>query len=162
MNPCPCGWAGDSNGRCRCAADAIARYRARISGPLLDRIDLHLEVPRLPPSALRPGQPEGESSERIRARVLAARERQLARCGVVNAHMSQADTVASCRLGDRDHDLLERAVDALHLSARSMHRILRVARTIADLAGSEAIATAHLSEAIGYRRNDRAGAAHAA
>ncbi|ALN89401.1 magnesium chelatase, subunit ChlI family protein [Lysobacter gummosus] len=156
MNPCPCGWAGDSSGRCHCATDAIRRYRARISGPLLDRIDLHIDVPRLPPQALRPDQPGGESSADIRARVTLARERQFARSGKTNAQLDQAGTAAICRLSERDQGLLERAVDALQLSARSMHRIQRVARTIADLAGSEAITTAHLTEAIGYRRNDAA------
>ncbi|ALN82751.1 YifB family Mg chelatase-like AAA ATPase [Lysobacter antibioticus] len=159
MNPCPCGWAGDSSGRCRCAGDAIRRYRARISGPLLDRIDLHIEVPRLPSSALRPDQPSGESSAAIRERVVAARERQLGRSGKTNAQLSQAETTATCGLSQSDHALLERAVDALQLSARSMHRIQRVARTIADLAESPQIATAHLTEAIGYRRGDREVAA---
>ncbi|MGH8082732.1 MAG: YifB family Mg chelatase-like AAA ATPase [Lysobacter sp.] len=159
MNPCPCGWAGDSCGRCHCAIDAIRRYRARISGPLLDRIDLHIDVPRLPPSALRPDQPGGECSADIRARVTAARARQFERCGKTNAQLDQAQTAASCRLSERDRGLLERAVDSLQLSARSMHRIQRVARTIADLAGSEVIATAHLTEAIGYRRGDRTHAA---
>jgi magnesium chelatase family protein len=156
MNPCPCGWAGDASGRCHCATDAIRRYRARISGPLLDRIDLHIDVPRLPPQALRPDLPGGESSADIRARVMLARERQFARGGKTNAQLDQAGTAAICRLSERDQGLLERAVDALQLSARSMHRIQRVARTIADLAGSEAITTAHLTEAIGYRRNDAA------
>ncbi|WP_363799395.1 YifB family Mg chelatase-like AAA ATPase [Lysobacter firmicutimachus] len=159
MNPCPCGWAGDSSGRCRCAEEAIRRYRARISGPLLDRIDLHLEVPRLPPAQLRPDQPEGESSACVRERVLAARERQHARAGQPNARLDQAQTETHCRLTARDQALLERAVEGLQLSARSLHRILRVARTIADLAGSESIATAHLTEAIGYRRGER-GSAH--
>jgi magnesium chelatase family protein len=155
MNPCPCGWAGDPSGRCRCSSEAIARYRARISGPLLDRIDLQVEVPRLPPAELRPDAAPGEPSAAVRGRVEAARAVQLARAGKVNAQLGQADTMQACRLAERDQQLLEQAVDALQLSARSMHRILRVARTIADLAGSEAIATAHLSEAIGYRRLDR-------
>lgn len=155
MNPCPCGWAGDPSGRCRCGGDAIRRYRARISGPLLDRIDLHVDVPRLPPSALRPGAPDGENSEGIRERVVLARSVQVARSGGPNAQMSQHDMMATCRLSTADQDLLERSVDALQLSARSMHRILRVARTIADLAGAQDIATAHLTEAIGYRRMDR-------
>jgi magnesium chelatase family protein len=155
MNPCPCGWAGDSSGRCRCHGDAIRRYRARISGPLLDRIDLHVEVPRLPPAQLRPDAPDGESSADVRARVARARQLQLQRNGKPNALLSQSEMTAACRLCERDQALLERAIDSLQLTARSMHRILRVARTIADLAGSTSIATAHLSEAIGYRSLDR-------
>jgi magnesium chelatase family protein len=155
MNPCPCGWAGDVSGRCRCSGEAIQRYRARISGPLLDRIDLHVDVPRLPPSALRPEAPSGEDSASVRARVVAARALQHSRAGKPNAQLTQAETMAFCRLGERDQALLERAIDALQLTARSLHRILRVARTIADLANSPHIATAHLSEALGYRRLDR-------
>ena len=151
MNPCPCGWAGDISGRCRCSSDAITRYRARISGPLLDRIDLHVDVPRLPPAALRPDAPEGESSGHIRQRVIDARQRQLDRAGVTNAALDQAATARDCRLAPGDQALLERAIDALHLSARAMHRILRVARTIADLDGEPRIASAHLKEALSYR-----------
>jgi magnesium chelatase family protein len=151
MNPCPCGWAGDVSGRCRCNPDAIRRYRGRISGPLLDRIDLHVDVPRLPPAELRPDAPEGECSAAIRARVEAARQKQLQRAGTANGHLGQAATMAACRLSGHDQQLLERAIEALQLSARAMHRILRVARTIADLAGSEHIATGHLTEALGYR-----------
>jgi magnesium chelatase family protein len=154
-NPCPCGWAGDPGGRCRCGPDAIRRYRARISGPLLDRIDLHVEVPRLPPAQLRPDAPAGESSAQVRERVLRARTAQQARGGQANARLDQAATASACRLEPADHALLERAVEALQLTARSMHRILRVARTIADLDGAARIATAHLTEAIGYRRVDR-------
>ena len=155
MNPCPCGWAGDPSGRCLCGDEAIRRYRARISGPLLERIDLHVEVPRLPPTALRTDGPPGEARAVVRARVLAARARQLARCGLPNARIDQAQTNDICRLCPGDTALLERAVESLQLSARSLHRILRVARTIADLAGSEAIATPHLTEAIGYRKLER-------
>lgn len=162
MNPCPCGWAGDVSGRCRCGEDAVRRYRARISGPLLDRIDLHIEVPRLPPTALRPDAPGGESSEEVRARVVRARSLQHSRAGKLNAQLSQSELSATCRLGDRDQLLLERAVETLQLSARSMHRILRVARTIADLADNPHVLTAHLSEAIGYRRADRGMAAQPA
>ncbi len=151
MNPCPCGWAGDISGRCRCSPDVINRYRGRISGPLLDRIDLHVTVPRLPPAQLRPDAPEGECSAAIRARVEAARRRQHRRAGQPNARLGQADTMAACRLSEHDQQLLERAIETLQLSARAMHRILRVARTIADLDDSERIATAHLTEALGYR-----------
>ena len=162
MNPCPCGWAGDPSGRCLCNDEMIRRYRHRLSGPLLDRIDLHVEVPRLPPTALRPEAPGGEASARARARVVAARTRQLARAGAANAHLDQGQTQAHCRLAPRDTALLERAVDSLQLSARSLHRILRVARTIADLADSAGIETPHLTEAIGYRRLDRGSAREAA
>ena len=162
MNPCPCGWAGDPSGRCRCNADSILRYRGRISGPLMDRIDLHVDVPRLPPAELRPDAPDGESSEHVRARVETARAVQHARSGKPNAQLTQSETMAHCRLQPHDQALLERAIDALQLSARSMHRILRVARTIADLAGSEHIASVHLGEALGYRRLDRGVAQQAA
>lgn len=154
MNPCPCGWAGDPSGRCHCGGDAIRRYRGRISGPLLDRIDLLVAVPRLPPAELRPDAPAGEASAPIRARVIAARTVQLGRAGRLNAHLTQAETMTACLLRPDDQALLEHAVDSLQLTARSMHRILRVARTIADLAGSQDIGKAHLAEAIGYRRND--------
>lgn len=156
MNPCPCGWAGDPCGRCRCSDEAVRRYRSRISGPLLDRIDLQVDVPRLPPAEMRPGAPPSEASAAVRGRVEAARAVQLARGGQSNARLGQSETMAACRLALSDQLLLEKAVDALQLSARSMHRILRVARTIADLAGSTDIATAHLTEAIGYRLPERA------
>jgi magnesium chelatase family protein len=112
-------------------------------------------VPRLPPSELRPDAPAGECSDAVRARVVQAREVQRQRAGRLNAQLDQAGTLACCRLDAHDQALLERAIDALQLSARAMHRILRVARTIADLAGSERIASAHLAEALGYRRADR-------
>ncbi|MEG2577322.1 MAG: ATP-binding protein [Glutamicibacter sp.] len=153
------GWAGDRSGRCRCAVESVQRYRGRVSGPLMDRIDLHVEVPRLDPHELRDDTPYGEDSATVRARVVAAREVQLARSGVPNAQLLPADLARHCRLDPPDRQLLEDAVERLQLSARSMHRILRVARTLADLAGSEAIATAHVAEAIGYRQLDRGGGA---
>jgi len=155
MNPCPCGWAGDPGGHCNCSAEQVGRYRARISGPLLDRIDLQLEVPRVPAAELRGDGARGEDSATVRARVIAARARQLARGGCANAHLSQQQTESDCALGRADQALLERAIERLRLSARATHRILRVARTIADLAGSALVHSAHLGEAIGYRRLDR-------
>ncbi|MBS0575473.1 MAG: YifB family Mg chelatase-like AAA ATPase [Proteobacteria bacterium] len=155
MNPCPCGWAGDASGRCRCTAEQIARYRARLSGPLLDRIDLHVMVPRLGHGDLRPDASGGEPSAAVRARVIAARALQQRRAGVTNALLGQRQTERECRLRTNDQVLLERAIDSLQLSGRATHRILRVARTIADLAGMTEIATTHLTEAIGYRQLDR-------
>ena len=155
MNPCPCGWAGDPSGRCGCSEDVVQRYRGKLSGPLLDRIDLQLAVPRLPARDLRPDAPRGEPTSAVRVRVLAARGRQQARAGTVNAQLSQAQTERHCTLAPRDQQLLEQAMESLQLSARAMHRILRVARSIADLDASDAIQTPHLAEAIGYRLLDR-------
>ena len=156
MNPCPCGWAGDRSNRCLCTRERILRYRSRVSGPLLDRIDLHVCVPRLSPEELRDDTPAGESSAIVRARVLAAREVQLAR-GALNAHLDSRGLRDCAHLDEADQTLLEQAIERLQLSARAMHRILRVARTIADLDGSERIQRAHLTEAIGYRQLDRGG-----
>ena len=154
MNPCPCGWAGDPSARCRCSPDAMLRYRARISGPLLDRIDLQVAMPRLPPALLaRDGAP-GEASARVRERVIAARERQHARAGRPNALLGQHALARDCALHPRDQELLEQAIQRLQLSARGVHRILRVARSIADLADARDIERAHLAEAIGYRALD--------
>jgi magnesium chelatase family protein len=158
MNPCPCGWSGDPGGRCRCTPDAILRYRARISGPLLDRIDLHLAMARLAPHEIRADAPRGESTAAVRARVLAARQRQLDRAGTLNAQLSQAQTEATCPLRRAEQDLLEHAIEALQLTSRATHRILRIARTLADLAAVEHIGHAHLAEAIGYRQLDRRAA----
>lgn len=156
MNPCPCGYLGDASGRCRCTPDQILRYRGRISGPLVDRIDMHIEVPRVPQEMLRKGSPGGEeSSSVIRARVIAARRRALQRAGRPNSLLTPTQIKRDCVLSDDGHRLLEQAIDKLGLSHRAYHRILKLARTIADLAGSEDIGIPHLSEAIGYRRLDR-------
>ena len=150
MNPCPCGYQGDPSGRCTCTPDQVRRYRDRISGPLLDRIDLQVEVPR---QSLN-GQDPGEPSAPVRDRVAAARGRQAAR-GQVNARLGVSGIREHCELAARQSGLLEQACERLNLSARAHHRILRVARTIADLDGSETIEMAHLTEAIGYRQLDR-------
>ncbi len=150
MNPCPCGYAGDPSGRCTCTPDQVRRYRDRISGPLLDRIDLHVEVPR---QALN-GQEPGEPSAAVHDRVLAARKRQASR-GAINARLDVAGIRDHCGLPPKTMRFLEQACERLQLSARAHHRILRVARTIADLDAQAAIGMAHLSEAIGYRQLDR-------
>jgi magnesium chelatase family protein len=155
MNPCPCGWAGDPSGRCRCSEEAIERYRARLSGPLLDRIDLQVLVPRLAAADLRGDAKRGEPTAAVRARVLSARARQLARAGKTNALLAQSETERDCRLCDRGQAVLEASMAKLMLSARATQRILRVARTIADLAGEAEIGITHLGEAIGYRQLDR-------
>jgi len=154
MNPCPCGYLGDHSDRCRCTADQVQRYRGRISGPLMDRIDLHVNVPRVPHDVLRSQQP-GESSKTIRDRVAAARAHQLDRTGKSNARLSGKELDALCRLDDESQNLLEHAVERLGLSARAYHRIIRVARTIADLADAAAIQPMHVSEAVNYRVLDR-------
>jgi magnesium chelatase family protein len=156
MNPCPCGYLGDSSGRCHCTSEQVMRYRARVSGPLLDRIDMHLDVPRISHEVLRKGSPEGEeSSTAIRARVVAARNRALARSGKANSALTAKEVKQLCVLTEPGHKLLEQAMDKFGLSHRAYHRILKLARTIADLAKSETIEVAHLSEAIGYRKLDR-------
>ncbi|GAB4258035.1 MAG: YifB family Mg chelatase-like AAA ATPase [Methylomicrobium sp.] len=156
MNPCPCGYLGDPSGRCHCSAEQVARYRARVSGPLLDRIDIHLDVPRVPRDVLRQGSPNGEeTSAQIRERVVAARNIAIARQDKANAALGAKEVNLHCRLSDSGHRLLEQAMDKFGLSHRAYHRILKVARTIADLASSSEIDIPHLSEAIGYRKLDR-------
>src|SRR5690348_5732719 len=153
MNPCECGWLGDPSDQCRCTPPAIARYRGRVSGPLLDRIDLHVEVPRVKVTALAGDASGEEPSAAVRRRVLAARARQRSRYGAAqtNAQLPGRLVRRVCRIDAAGQRLLEVASDRLGLSARAYTRILRVARTIADLAGEERIATSHLAEAIQYR-----------
>ncbi|MCG6941854.1 MAG: YifB family Mg chelatase-like AAA ATPase, partial [Thiohalocapsa sp.] len=158
MNPCPCGYLGDPQGRCRCTAEQVARYRARISGPLLDRIDLQMEVPRLPAERLVTRSAEVESSAAVRARVEQARACQLERAGCTNAVLDAGALERHCPLDAQGRQVITQAMRRLSLSGRAYHRILKVARTIADLADSDAITVAHLSEAICYRRLDRGGA----
>ncbi len=154
MNPCPCGFLGDGTPRCRCSPDQVQRYRGKLSGPLLDRIDLHIEVPSLPASALRDTQ-ISESSAMVRERVLNARARQQTRQQLTNKALTPSLLDKHCILGEKEAKLLDQAMQRLRLSARAYHRILRVARTIADLADSEAILIPHITEAIGYRLLDR-------
>ena len=156
MNPCPCGYLGDSARDCRCSADKVARYRDRISGPLMDRIDMHIEVPRLPTELLhRPADEFVEGSASVRERVEIARECQLQRMGRSNSALSSREVEDTCVVDDATRALLYRAMERLKLSARAYHRILKVARTIADLDAQTEIQTAHVSEAIGYRCLDR-------
>jgi magnesium chelatase family protein len=163
MNPCACGYYGDAVHVCRCAETEVERYRSRISGPLLDRIDIHLEVPTVPYRDLVGADPE-EPSAIIRQRVELARVRQRERFrdrpGLhANAHMSARDLRRYCPLGESVERLLREAVARLGLSARAYHRVLKIARTIADLAGADELATTHVSEAIQYRSLDRRRAA---
>jgi magnesium chelatase family protein len=154
MNPCPCGFLGDAERPCTCTPEQVRRYRGRLSGPLLDRIDLHVEVPRLPYKLLR-GDNTEETSARVRRRVEVARERQRQRSGMPNAALSIKDIEQHCWLTDADYQLLESALQRFGLSPRAYHRILKVARTIADLVESDDIQTRHLTEAIGYRALDK-------
>ncbi len=154
MNPCPCGYAGDDSGRCRCTMDQILKYRARISGPLLDRIDMHIEVPALPRDQLQKKRATGESSAKVRKRVQSTREHQASR-GMLNAKLDNRQIEKYCGLADEGTRLLENAIDRLGFSARAYHRVLKVARTIADLDDNKTIFTKHLSEAIRYRCLDR-------
>lgn len=156
MNPCPCGYLGDASGRCHCTSEQVTRYRARVSGPLLDRIDMHLEVPRISHEVLRKGSPEGEeSSEKIRMRVIAARNIAVSRSGKANSALTAKEVKRVCVLSEQGHLLLEQAMEKFGLSHRAYHRILKLARTIADLSQSEHIEIIHLSEAISYRKLDR-------
>jgi len=158
MNPCPCGFLGDSKKPCRCSAGQVEKYRGRISGPLLDRIDLQVEMPALSYDELNFAAP-GESSRSIRKRVESARKIQLARFKALktryNANMSHKEVEQFCQLRPEGHQLLKKALEALGLSSRAHDSILKVSRTIADLAGSEQVEMLHLAEAVNYRSLDR-------
>ena len=159
MNPCPCGFWNDPTRECRCTPLQIQRYVGRISGPLLDRIDIHVDVPAVRFKELSNESAAAESSEEIRARVIAARERQLARLAgegiFANAQMTPRHLRRFCKLDAEGERMLEAAMTRLGLSARAYDRILKVSRTIADLEAAEAIRPAHVAEAVGYRSLDR-------
>jgi magnesium chelatase family protein len=154
MNPCPCGYAGDSVRECTCAPAMVTRYQKRISGPMLDRIDIHVEVPRVEYAKLADPLP-AEGSTAVRTRVEAARERACLRFAggslICNAEMRAGDVRRHCPLDESGSNLMRTAMQQLQLSARAYHRVLKIARTIADLAGVESITPAHLAEALQYR-----------
>jgi len=155
MNPCPCGYLGDVEGRCRCTPDQVLRYRARLSGPLLDRIDLQVFVPRVERAVLTAPTASSESSADVRQRVIKARERQIQRSGVPNEALQPKQLERECALEAPARSLLDAALARLSLSARAYHRVLRVSRTIADLAGADRIGSGHIAEAVRYRELER-------
>jgi len=155
MNPCGCGFLGHYTGRCRCTPDQVLRYRRKISGPLLDRIDIQIEVPAIPPEDLTRVN-TGESSQVIRERVTRARKTMIARQGRENARLTTRETEKYCAPDEKGATLLKQAITTLGLSARGYHRILKVARTIADLGAVPYVTSSHVAEAIQYRRMDRA------
>nr|WP_281647775.1 YifB family Mg chelatase-like AAA ATPase [Parendozoicomonas sp. Alg238-R29] len=153
MNPCPCGFQGDKEKACHCTPEQVQKYRRKLSGPLLDRIDLRVEVGRLPPAALlQQPSSEPESSEIVRERVCETRDFMIARQGCLNAHLSSDDVMEKAALGETERKLLETLATRMQLSGRSLHRLLRVARTIADIEQSERVTTKHLTEAVSYRQ----------
>ncbi|EKY06201.1 magnesium chelatase, subunit ChlI [Neisseria sp. oral taxon 020 str. F0370] len=152
MNPCPCGYHGHPVKPCRCTPDAILRYRSKISGPLIDRIDLVIEVPALPADELVSAK-AGEPSAAVLERVLAARERQNARQGKLNRALSPTELDTAAGISAEARETLGGILEKLSLSARSFHRIMRTARTIADLAGDTEVARGHILRAVGFRRS---------
>lgn len=157
MNPCPCGYFGDDSDRCNCSIDQVEKYRGRISGPLMDRIDLHVDVPALPRGALSDPalKPSPGEHDEIVNRVTKAQAVMYARADKLNGHLSSKEVERDCMLAPDDQKRLDEAMYRLRLSARGYYKVLKVARTIADLSGSEMIESPHLAEALGYRKLDR-------
>nr|WP_330219728.1 ATP-binding protein [Cupriavidus metallidurans] len=151
MNPCPCGYLGHPTRMCRCTPDQVQRYQSRLSGPLLDRVDLQIEVPAQSQQEMFDGQP-GEPSQTVRARAVVARERQLTRQGTPNSELAGRAIETHCPLDNEARTLLRDAMQKLGWSARAYFRVLKVARTIADLNGAEVLTAGHVAEAIQYRR----------
>ncbi len=151
MNPCPCGYLGDPEQACVCIPDQVQRYRQRLSGPLLDRIDLHINVPRVAAGEVLKDQPPGEASDSVRARVTRCRSRQLQRQGCSNSLLESEPLMAACQLANDVKGQLISAAERMHLSVRAIHRSLRVARTLADMAQCQQVEAEHIAEALAYR-----------
>ncbi|MFT6100702.1 MAG: magnesium chelatase family protein [Arenicella sp.] len=154
-NPCPCGYLGDGTDRCICSANKIEQYRAKLSGPMLDRIDMHVHLPRISVSELRKRSESVEPSAAVRERVKLVRDLQIERQADLNCNLAGVTLEEHCQLDDGIHQFLDMACERLHLSARAYHRILRLARTIADMSGKPSIEQSHIAEAIGFRSLDR-------
>lgn len=155
MNPCPCGYHGSDNSRCRCTSEQVRRYRDRLSGPLLDRIDMHVPVRALKQGELLTKQQQNEPSAIIRERVKKTRATQLQRQGKINHQLSASELETYCAISAQDSQFLEQAIEKLGLSTRALHRVLKLARTLADMAEKEQISMAEISEALSYRTLDR-------
>jgi magnesium chelatase family protein len=151
MNPCPCGYLGDQYRRCRCTPESTRRYQQRLSGPLVDRIDLHVSVERTATEDLLSVAPHEINLEDVRGRVAAIRARQIKRQGCINAALTGQDLLRECGLTTADKGWLQQALDTLHISARGAHRCLRVARTLADMGDAMHVDRQHLAEALSFR-----------